>query len=299
NGSCKISSRSADSGVLRILNHNDSDKQVCAFRISFSYGVLCFGYSVAVLQVFMLYTGAKALQYLNVPLFTVFKNLTIIAVAYGERFVFGSQVSSLMLVSFGLMILSSLVGGINDISFNFYGYFWMGLNCFASASFVISMRKTIGSVKFKDFDTVYYNNMLTLFMFVFLSLLSEPWTDFISFYSLEINKAELSRYIYSNAASGIAAFMISYTSAWCLRVTSSTTYSMVGALNKLPIALFAMIWFPDPVTFGGVLAVFLGFAAGIVYSKAKDKLAREKPQGEQILPPPVTARDSKPEGISS
>ncbi|RUS12631.1 hypothetical protein BC938DRAFT_478634 [Jimgerdemannia flammicorona] len=58
--------------------------------------------------------------------------------------------------------------------------------------------------------------------------------------------------------SGVSAFAISYTSAWCVRVTSSTTYSMVGALNKLPIAASGMIFFGDPITFGGVTAVFVG-----------------------------------------
>ncbi|PVU97708.1 hypothetical protein BB561_000364 [Smittium simulii] len=250
---------------------------------------------VSVLQVAMLYTGAKALQYLNVPLFTVFKNLTIIAVAYGEKFVFKSTVTPLMLISFLLMIFSSLVGAFNDITFNFYGYFWMGLNCFASASFVIAMRKSIGSVKFKDFDTVYYNNMLTFGMFLVCSLLIEPWSDFVAFYSKPVNSVELSNYLFSNGISGISAFMISYTSAWCLRTTSSTTYSMVGALNKLPISIFAMLWFPDPVTVGGVFAVMFGFAAGIVYTKAKNDIKRVQPQGVQILPPPVSSNSSNEE----
>ncbi|KAJ2700796.1 GDP-mannose transporter into the lumen of the Golgi, partial [Coemansia spiralis] len=36
-------------------------------------------FPVACSQALMLYTGGKALEYMNVPLFTVFKNLTIIA----------------------------------------------------------------------------------------------------------------------------------------------------------------------------------------------------------------------------
>ncbi|KAJ2768937.1 hypothetical protein IWQ57_003319, partial [Coemansia nantahalensis] len=55
----------------------------------------------------------------------------------------------------------------------------------------------------------------------------------------------------------------------------------------LPIALFAMLWFPDPITAGGVLAVLLGFAAGLVYTHAKNVLKREKPSGSQVLPPPI------------
>lgn len=51
----------------------------------------------------MIYTGSKALQFLRIPIYTIFKNLTIILIAYGEVLWFGGNVTRLMLVSFGLM----------------------------------------------------------------------------------------------------------------------------------------------------------------------------------------------------
>ncbi|KAI8322982.1 UDP-galactose transporter [Martensiomyces pterosporus] len=245
-------------------------------------------FPVACSQALMLYTGGKALEYLNVPLFTVFKNLTIIAVAYGEKWVFSASVTPLMLASFSLMALSSLVGAWNDITFNGWGYFWMSFNCFASATFVIHMRKVIRQVNFKDFDTVYFNNLLTLPIYLVMSLIQEDWSGFTTYYSNPEHSAELHAFVQGMLVSGVAAFAISYCSPWCLRTTSSTTYSMIGALNKLPIALFAMLWFPDPITAGGVLAVLLGFAAGLVYTHAKNVQKREQPQGAQVLPPPIS-----------
>jgi GDP-mannose transporter len=75
--------------------------------------------------------------------------------------------------------------------------------------------------------------------------------------------------IASMIISGLSSIFISYTSAWCVRVTSSTTYSMVGALNKLPIALSGLIFFDAPVTLASVSAIFVGFISGIVYAVAK------------------------------
>lgn len=86
--------------------------------------------------------------------------------------------------------------------------------------------------------------------------------------------------------SGGAAVFISYTTAWCVRTTSSTTFrcvallsatkrsadvinSMVGALNKLPVAASGMVFFGDPVTVGSVSSVLTGFIAGLVYAVAK------------------------------
>ena len=58
--------------------------------------------------------------------------------------------------------------------------------------------------------------------------------------------------------SGASAFAMSYASAWCVRTTSSTTYSMVGALNKLPIAASGILFFGDPATFGNITAIIVG-----------------------------------------
>lgn len=43
-------------------------------------------------------------QYLSIPVYTIFKNLTIILIAYGEVLWFGGSVTAMTLVSFGLMV---------------------------------------------------------------------------------------------------------------------------------------------------------------------------------------------------
>lgn len=56
------------------------------------------------------------------------------------------------------------------------GYFWMAINCISSASFVLYMRKRIKFFSFKDFDTVYYNNLLSIPLLLIPSLLLEDWS---------------------------------------------------------------------------------------------------------------------------
>lgn len=70
-------------------------------------------------------------------------------------------------------------------------------------------------------------------------------------------------------ASSFTAFAISYSTAWSMRVSTSTSYSMVGALNKLPIALSGMIFFSKEralVNIWSIISVILGFTSGLVYS---------------------------------
>lgn len=79
------------------------------------------------------------------------------------------------LLSFGLMVLSSVIAAWADIqhaltSFGHAteksntqmstlsaGYLWMFLNCFCSAAYVLGMRKRIKLTNFKDYDSMLFN----------------------------------------------------------------------------------------------------------------------------------------------
>ena len=50
------------------------------------------------------YPHARAQQYLTMAVYTIFKNLTIILIAYGELVWFGKSITPMTLVAFGLMV---------------------------------------------------------------------------------------------------------------------------------------------------------------------------------------------------
>ncbi|KAI8086519.1 uncharacterized protein BX664DRAFT_374550 [Halteromyces radiatus] len=251
-------------------------------------------FPIVLFLVAMIYTGSKALQYLAIPVYTIFKNLTIILIAYGEVIWFGGTVTFLMMVSFTLMTLSSAIAGWSDVSIaintfvqadslvysnTMIGYFWMATNCLSSASFVLYMRKRIKITQFKDFDVVFYNNLLSIPMLIIPSLLLEDWsTENLNF---NFPAEERQVRIWAMIFSGASAFGMSYASAWCVRTTSSTTYSMVGSLNKLPIAISGLVFFGDPATVASISAILIGFVAGIVFSYAKAYPPQDVKRGEK------------------
>jgi len=241
------------------------------------------------------------------------QNLTIILIAYGEVIWFGGRVTGLTLTSFIFMVLSSIVAAwadMNNISYSAaetmssastsigidlkllsdvfqklnIGYMWMLLNCLASAAYVLAMRKRIKVTGFSDWETMFYNNLLSIPVLAVFSLLAEDWSS--DNLALNFPAETRSILLFAMAFSGAAAVGISYTTAWCIRTTSSTTYSMVGALNKLPVAASGLLFFGDAVTFGSVSAIGLGFFAGIVYAVAKNnqKKAESRTHADFIIP---------------
>jgi GDP-mannose transporter len=129
------------------------------------------GFPISLLLIGMIYTGTWALKYLSIPVYTIFKNLTIILIAYGEVLWFGGSVTPMTLFSFGLMVLSSIIAAWADIqhalnslghaseaanealSTMHAGYLWMAFNCVCSATYLLTMRKRIKLTSFKDYDS--------------------------------------------------------------------------------------------------------------------------------------------------
>ena len=134
---------------------------------------------------------------------------------------------------------------------------------------------------------MFYNNLLSLPILIICSLLAEDW----SMANLSRNFPAESRnhLMVGMFYSGLGAIFISYSTAWCIRKTSSTTYSFVGYLNKLPLAISGIVFFDTPVTFGSVSAILLGSFSGLIYGYGK---MRQKEQSKQALPisqPPMSA----------
>ena len=127
---------------------------------------------------------------------------------------------------------------------------------------------------------MFYNNLLTIPILLVASLLVEDWSSV----NMAKNFPPISRNAIISAMifTGMASIFISYTSAWCVRATSSTTYSMVGALNKLPIAVSGLVFFDAPRTLGSITAIFIGFVSGMVYALAKLRDSQKPKTG--VLP---------------
>lgn len=235
---------------------------------------------LVLLLVGMIFSSSKGLQYLNVANFTVCKNIMIVFMAVADVLIFHGRVNKLMLCAFVLVIGGGVVGCASDLNFSTIGYTWLAINCLCTGGYLIEMRRCIANIGFKDFDTVYYNNILSVPILAGLSCVLDDWGLFVdSYWRVGAPMAAQRQLFIGGALLGcVSAFAISFASAWCLRILSSTTYSIAGSLNKLPVSISGLLFFPNERNFGvgNLSSIGLSFAGGVVYTAGQLQMKRAK-----------------------
>ena len=78
-------------------------------------------------------------------------------------------------------------------------------------------------------------------------------------------------FIFAACASSLVAFSISFASLWFLSTTTATSYSLVGSLNKIPVAMIGLVAFNVPWNMENLASILVGLVAGIVFVKAKSQ----------------------------
>eukprot|EP00054_Salpingoeca_dolichothecata_P011119 m.61866 g.61866 ORF g.61866 m.61866 type:complete len:328 (-) comp19310_c0_seq2:125-1108(-) len=234
---------------------------------------------VTIMFSLMLYTGSKTLQFLSIPVITVFKNLTNLLIAYGDWYFFGQKVSRAILGSFLMMVIGSILSGYTDLQFHMEGYFWMAGNCVSQACYVLYMRQAKKDTKLSSWGMSYYNNLLGILIIGLGSIFSG---ELIA--SMDYPNLSSVGFIVAVVFSGTIGTGLSLSVFWVVSATSPTTYSMIGSLNKIPITLFSVLFFKTILSFKSGFSLGVGLLSGIVYTYAKFREQKKTKSLESELP---------------
>jgi GDP-mannose transporter len=66
-------------------------------------------------------------------------------------------------------------------------------------------------------------------------------------------------------------FSISYAALWFMSTTTPTSYSLVGSLNKIPVAIAGILLFNAQTTPANLASICVGLIAGVLFVKAKQR----------------------------
>jgi len=226
---------------------------------------------VNILFCLMLFTGMASLKHNNVPMVTVFKNITNVFITAGESYFFGTKVEMLVMVAFGVMLAGALSAAWNDIYLTFAGLFWMSANCVSTSAYVLGLKFATREVKLPKFGMVFYNNVLcTFFLLPAASLMGQVrlFVDTSEVHTLE--------YFIKNFVAGFVGFFLNFASLNCVAVTGPTTYAIVGSLNKIPTTIIGYFIFNSVITAETWFFISVSMLGGFIYSYAKISESKNK-----------------------
>lgn len=226
---------------------------------------------VNVIFVGMLATSIFSLKYINVAMITVLKNVTNVVTALGETYFFQKKHGNKVWVALILMIISAVSGGMTDISFHAVGYAWQIVNCFLTASYLLTLRRVMDTAKqvttsgsLNEFSMVVLNNTLSLPLGLLL-IFAFNEVDYL--FTTPLLKMPIFWLVIT--LSGFLGLAISFTSMWFLHQSGATTYSLVGSLNKIPLSIAGIFIFKVPTSMENFLSIVFGLLAGVFFAKAK------------------------------
>ncbi|KAF7120937.1 hypothetical protein RHSIM_Rhsim13G0071400 [Rhododendron simsii] len=226
---------------------------------------------VNIIFVGMLVSGMYSLNYINIAMVTILKNMTNIITAVGEYFIFRKHQNRKVWIAMFLMIISAVSGGITDLSFDAVGYAWQIINCILTAGYSLTLRRVMDTTKhltksgsLNEVSMVLLNNMLSLPFAIILILMFNEWE-----YVINSDVISLPMFWVVATLSGVLGLAISFTSMWFLKETGPTTYSLVGSLNKIPISIAGLVLFNVRVSLENLFSILFGLFAGVFFARAK------------------------------
>lgn len=216
---------------------------------------------LTLLFVLMLFSSMKSLYSMSVSAQTMIKNLAIIVTAVGDSFLYGKEVTLGMYLAFCLMVAGSYLGAMGDPWVTAEGMFWTFTNILATVGYSLYMKQLMGDVgeSIGRYGPVFYNNLLSL-PFFFVAAMGEV-ESFLGVLASSTWAAKLCLIIVTLNSSGMT-----FAVFWCMQMTSPTTFSVVGVLNKVPITILGIFVFQQFPEFMGYVGIILALGGGFLYS---------------------------------
>ncbi|GIL84758.1 hypothetical protein Vretimale_14453 [Volvox reticuliferus] len=231
-------------------------------------------FPVNLIFVGMIGTSFYALKEVGVGMVTVWKNLSNVVTALGDVFVYKRSFSWQVWGCLGLMLVSAVAGASTDVQFSWSGYSWQIANCVFTSGYALYLRSVMDKVaehttnkqKMDEFSMVYYNNLLSVPPIL---LMMWYFGEFRGLFEQEALRNPA--FLMVSTLGGVIGFGISFSSLWYLSQTTATIYSLVGALNKIPVAIVGLVAFAEPTNPKNLTSIIIGLGAGVLFTRVKSK----------------------------
>lgn len=210
-----------------------------------------------------IFTNARALRYISIPVLTVVKSLAPICVALVERLLFKEKVSRGTYSAMALIVCGNVVTVSRDVHMESLGYFWAILNVAMNVCYVVSLRYFLSDC-FTSGEKTLHSNLLAATMIAPAAIAAGEWPNFFEEIGETTMKFKILFLMSCVLAAGIGASVF-----WVIHTTSGSTLSFIGAANKVIVVVFGALLFETKISRAGWIGVVMGTLASFVFAAAK------------------------------
>ncbi|PXF47493.1 GDP-mannose transporter 1 [Gracilariopsis chorda] len=216
-----------------------------------------------VLFTLYIFTNARALRSVSLPVLSVLKSMAPMGIALAERALFSDPIAPSTAFAMVLIIAANAVTALNDLDYHLSGYVCALLNVVVNIFYVLSLRACL-SDKFTPLQKTLHANLVAATLLLPLAVVNRQLIPFIEQFpttSLWFRHVFVLSSVLA-AAIGIAIF-------WLVSVTSGSTLSFLGACNKFSVVLLGAVLFNTNISPLGWVSVIAGVMAGVLFAISK------------------------------
>lgn len=214
----------------------------------------------AVLFVANVGVGLGALGLVNVPMFSAFRRLSVLAVLAVERIVLRRTPSRRALLCVAIMAVGSCTAGLGDVTFDPLGYTLVLLNNIVTAGSLVAIKRA--SIR---------TSLSALALFYYVSALALPFVAALAIFCGDLRAAvkdvwgreELRSggFVVALGLSSASAFSVNIFTNLCTQLTSPLTTAITGQMKNVlqtVLGVFAFGYIVTPLNVIGLAIALLG-----------------------------------------
>lgn len=197
---------------------------------------------VALAFVMNVFAGLLALQVTNVPMFSAFRRLSVLSVMITETVVFGRRETRYVELSVAVMTLGSLVAALGDAQANLLGYALVFVNNFATAAYLVVLKRAAKTLKLGSVAMTFYVNLVSIPIALLICIVTGQLQAAVA--TMRATPAlRGGAFVFAIVASSCSAFAINLSTLWCTSVNTPLTTAIAGQTkNMLQTMLGLVLW---------------------------------------------------------
>lgn len=188
----------------------------------------------------------EALKFLNLPMYSVLKRLTICLVLFGEYLLFGKKSSSQVKLSVFLIVGGALIAGLGDLQFDIYGYLSAFFSCTVQCLYLLYVAKSGIESGLNSFGLVFYNSLISLpFLSLYIVLSGEinEMKDWMEIHLIETPEFDSIGFLICFFTSIVFGSLLNYSIFLCTTTNSALTTTIVGQIKGVIPIVAGLIFF--------------------------------------------------------